>query len=464
MDKFSDVEQADKKGWRIFTKNDGSLFLKKGVDGDLHKVTYEDQYEVSVEESGRTVCKGRLLSELMQDVVKKTGTEKASRRMGATLIYKQDLLYFVGRFRLKSDSIQIKDDDNDSKNLGKGEFGEVFLGKYCDSKNSNVTRQVAIKRVKQESEYALTGGMELAVLATFSGSDGNKYLLPFIGWYSDRNNLYVVTEYMPNGCLQERLKSVFLNNNEKNHIERINQYRYVFQIALGMQVMEENKLVHRDLAARNIFLDKNNDIKIGDFGLSRPFESQYSSGLIAVRWTAPEVLANENEFENRADVWSFGVVVWEIYSFGSLPYSDVPGHRLSALLQEGKRLDRPVNTPDKMATLMERCWQLKPEERLSFSDIVKDLTESKTSNNQTDQPPPPPPPPPRSESSTPFQRAHRMNSRDLLKQESKEPKSKLWQLGSRDKAKKDQHQMGVGFDDEERCNKNAWTERMFIQM
>lgn len=121
---------------------------------------------------------------------------------------------------------------------------------------------MAIKRVKQESKYALTGGMEVAVLAAFSGSDRNKYLLPFIGWYSDLNNLYVVTEYMPNGCLQKRLQSVFLNNNEKNLIERINLNRYVSQIASGMQAMEENKLVHRDLAARNIFLDANNDIKV----------------------------------------------------------------------------------------------------------------------------------------------------------------------------------------------------------
>ncbi|KAM3185782.1 hypothetical protein ACTXT7_005686 [Hymenolepis weldensis] len=275
-----------------------------------------------------------------------------------------------------------------------------------------MTRQVAIKCIKQESKYALTGGMELAILAAFSGNDRNDYLLPFIGWYSDLNNLYVVTEYMPNGCLQERLKSVFLNNHEKKHKERLNLNRYVSQIASGMRAMEENKFVHRDLAARNIFLDRNNDIKIGDFGLSRPFESQYSSGLIAVRWMAPEVLANENKFTNKADVWSFGVVVWEIYSFGSLPYSDVPGHKLSALLQEGKRLDTPVDTPSKMATLMEHCWKLKPEERFSFSDIVKYLSGSAISTNQIDQPPPPPP---RTESIVEHQQSCSMNSMNPVK-------------------------------------------------
>ncbi|KAM3185783.1 hypothetical protein ACTXT7_005687 [Hymenolepis weldensis] len=120
IDKFSDIEQDDKEGWRIFTENDGSLILMKGVDGESYKVTYTDQYEVSIEDNGS------------KDVVEKTDTRKASRRMGATLIYKKDLMHFVGNFLLTDDKIPTKDDDKDSKNLGKGEFGEVFLGKYRD--------------------------------------------------------------------------------------------------------------------------------------------------------------------------------------------------------------------------------------------------------------------------------------------------------------------------------------------
>nr|CDS29591.2 tyrosine protein kinase csk [Hymenolepis microstoma] len=388
---FPDDKNDKKEGWRILSTNEGGLILKNGVDGKAYEVNIANQYEVSIGDDEGKVCKGALLSELMRDVVEKTGIKAASHKEGATLISKHDLVYFVEDFRLKGDEIITEAGEEGSKILGKGEFGEVVIGEFRNSKSPNKKRKVAIKRVKQTSEFALTGGMELAVMATLSRCEKNDHLLRLFGWYMDSGHLNIVFEYMPNGCLHERLKRVFLNNDEKKHKEQLHLVRYVSQIASGMKVMEEHELLHRDLATRNILLDENDNIKIGDFGLSRPFESRYSSGLIATRWMAPEVLVNENTFTNKADIWSFGVVVWEIYSFGGLPYSDVASSKLGAHLRNGKRLEAPVGIPPRMATLMGKCWKLEPKDRPSFNEIDNYLRGKTTKQIQISRPPPTPP-------------------------------------------------------------------------
>ncbi|KAM7536546.1 hypothetical protein Aperf_G00000087609 [Anoplocephala perfoliata] len=370
----------DEKKWIIISKEDGTLILKKGLAGETYPIT--DQYEVSI---GNKTCKGQLLSQLMRDVVEKTGVEEASQREGATLIFKKDLLKFI-----KSKEITSNEVEADSKPIGKGEFGDVVLGEFQDKKDSNKMRKVAIKRVKQSSKYALTGGMELAVMTILTEREDCPYLLSFIGWYLDKEELNVVTEYMPNGSLYEHLKTVFLNKGDNEHKERILLHRFVCQIASGMSAMEKNELLHLDLATRNILLDQNYNAKIADFGLSRPFGSKYSSGVSAIRWAAPEVLDSANNLTSKADVWSFGVLVWEIYSFGSLPYSDIPSNKLKSSLKEGKRLDAPINTPNKMLELMNDCWKYEPKERLSFEGIVKYLNGNVATPSIISLNPPPP--------------------------------------------------------------------------
>uniref|UniRef100_A0A0R3WUM2 Protein kinase domain-containing protein n=1 Tax=Hydatigena taeniaeformis TaxID=6205 RepID=A0A0R3WUM2_HYDTA len=143
-------------------------------------------------------------------------------------------------------------------------------------------------------------------------------------------------------------------------------YRFVSEIVSGMRALEAKHIQHRDLAARNIFLTSRREVKIGDFGLSRAEGSNFTFGLISTRWTAPEVLESEANFTLRSDVWSFGVVMWEIYSLGSLPYSDVPIRELLPYLSSGRRLIPPSSAPSNIAKLMRMCWEMPAESRPTF--------------------------------------------------------------------------------------------------
>ncbi|KAL5965120.1 Tyrosine-protein kinase CSK [Taenia solium] len=241
--------------------------------------------------------------------------------------------------------------------------------------------QVAVKRIKQTSRNALVGAMEVVVMsALLEDSTINKqHLLTLIGWYLDDEYLYVVTEFIPRGNLLDYLQSLNANageekeskgqSEEKYHKQRLQFHSFVSQIANGMSALETKQIQHRDLAARNILLTQDHQIKIGDFGLSRPDGSSFTFGCISTRWTAPEVLEKEANFTLRSDVWSFGVVMWEIYSLGSLPYSDVPSGELLTRLRNGRRLDPPCDTPSRMEKLMDRCWQWEPSSRPSFVEI-----------------------------------------------------------------------------------------------
>ncbi|KAL5104870.1 Ephrin type-A receptor 1 [Taenia crassiceps] len=113
--------------------------------------------------------------------------------------------------------------------------------------------------------------------------------------------------------------------------------------------------------------------EIGDFGLSRPEGSRFTFGCISTRWTAPEVLEKEGNFTLRSDVWSFGVVVWEIYSRGSLPYSEVLSGELLNHLRSGLRLKPPSDTPSRMEKLMNKCWRWEASSRPSFVQIERYL-------------------------------------------------------------------------------------------
>ncbi|CUT98839.1 tyrosine protein kinase csk [Echinococcus multilocularis] len=246
--------------------------------------------------------------------------------------------------------------------------------------------KVAVKRIKQKSENALVGAMEVAVMCSIlkASAISRQYLLSLIGWYVDDEYLYVVTRFMPGGTLLNYLQPLNQNSEfkrnkaeekrkQENNARYLKFHRFVSEIVNGMRALEVKRIQHRDLAARNVLHTKHQRIKIANFELSQPDGSQFTFGRITTRWTAPEVLQNEANFTLRSDVWSFGVVMWEIYSLGSLPYSEVPSRELLNHLHSGRRLDPPYETPSRIAKLMNMCWKMPASSQPSFVEIDRYL-------------------------------------------------------------------------------------------
>ncbi|XP_030761792.1 uncharacterized protein LOC115886678 [Sitophilus oryzae] len=148
---------------------------------------------------------------------------------------------------------------------------------------------------------------------------------------------------------------------------------FSMQIASGMAYLESIKITHRDLAARNILINENKVLKISDFGMARI--GVYVSSAQKrqpLRWMAPEALESRM-CDNKTDVWSFGVVLWEIASLGAFPYKNLSNESVIIHIKEGKRLERPQTCTDQVYNLMKKCWQQHPDDRPTFEDISREL-------------------------------------------------------------------------------------------
>uniref|UniRef100_V5G1V4 Platelet-derived growth factor receptor alpha n=1 Tax=Anoplophora glabripennis TaxID=217634 RepID=V5G1V4_ANOGL len=149
--------------------------------------------------------------------------------------------------------------------------------------------------------------------------------------------------------------------------------QFAFQIANGMRYVEKLSITHRDLAARNILITSNKLLKISDFGMSR--SGSYVNRKpkkMPLRWMAIESI-EEKSWDNKSDVWSFGVVLWEIGTLGAFPYEHTHDFFVLPELKKGKRLERPKICTDELYALMLRCWSEKPEDRPTFGDLAEEL-------------------------------------------------------------------------------------------
>ncbi|RUS73067.1 hypothetical protein EGW08_019164, partial [Elysia chlorotica] len=150
-------------------------------------------------------------------------------------------------------------------------------------------------------------------------------------------------------------------------------------IARGMDYLSSLKFVHRDLAARNCMLDEEFHVRVADFGLARDvYEKEYYSAsnkkaLLPVKWMAPECL-EKGTYSAKSDVWSFGVVLWELMTRGLKPYPEVDNWDIARFLKAGRRMPHPNYCPDPLYEIMLECWQWLPAERPTFSQLVEEIT------------------------------------------------------------------------------------------
>ncbi|GMT29129.1 hypothetical protein PFISCL1PPCAC_20426 [Pristionchus fissidentatus] len=244
--------------------------------------------------------------------------------------------------------------------IGHGEFGDVLMGVYRGQK-------VAVKRSKR-----LVGGVsdELLDEAKFVVGLSHRRLVALVGVVLDDVAVYMVTEYMANGSLVD-----FLRSRGRHQLERRQLMQFSLDIAEGMCYLESVGVVHRDLAARNVLLDVHYTAKISDFGLAKDVNSpggDSSTGKFPIKWTAPEAL-RQSKFSTKSDVWSFGILLWEIFSFGRVPYPRIPIQDVVRHIERGYRMEAPEGCPAEITRLMHDTWHLTPNDRPAFNQILHRL-------------------------------------------------------------------------------------------
>ncbi|XP_058157416.1 tyrosine-protein kinase SYK isoform X2 [Dasypus novemcinctus] len=243
--------------------------------------------------------------------------------------------------------------------LGSGNFGTVKKGYYQMKK---VTKTVAVKILKNEAnDPALKD--ELLAEANVMQQLDNPYIVRMIG-ICEAESWMLVMEMAELGPLNKYLQ-------QNRHVKDKNIIELVHQVSMGMKYLEECNFVHRDLAARNVLLVTQHYAKISDFGLSKALradENYYKAqthGKWPVKWYAPECI-NYYKFSSKSDVWSFGVLMWEAFSYGQKPYRGMKGSEVSAMLEKGERMGAPPGCPREMYELMQLCWTYEVESRPGF--------------------------------------------------------------------------------------------------
>ncbi|XP_036255292.1 tyrosine-protein kinase JAK3 [Molothrus ater] len=264
--------------------------------------------------------------------------------------------------------------------LGKGNFGSVELCRY-DPLGDSTGELVAVKRLQQDSAKEIRDfEREIQILHSLQ----HDFIVRYRGVCYSRGmrGLRLVMEFLPNGCLRD-----FLQKNQPR-LEHRTLLLYAWQICKGMEYLGAQRCVHRDLASRNILVESDSHVKIGDFGLAKllPQDKDYyvvrEPGQSPVFWYAPESLA-DNIFSCASDAWSFGVLLYELFTYSSKSKSpseeflrmmgtarppQIICHLLE-LLKDNRRLPAPAGCPPEVYALMMSCWAFTPGARPTFGEL-----------------------------------------------------------------------------------------------
>jgi len=296
----------------------------------------------------------------------------------------------------ESDFLQTKESNHDKWEfprhhlkiygiLGEGCFGQVWKCEALNIDGNKGTTTVAVKTLKESASEKDKKDLiaELNVMKMLEPHPNVVRLLGCCTTGSEKEPTFVIMEYVAKGKLQE-----FLRKSRAEHyygnlhgssqkLTSRDLTSFCYHVAKGMAYLSSKKVVHRDLAARNVLVTEHNVCKVADFGFSRDIMidniyERKSEGRLPIRWMAPESLY-DNIYTTKTDVWSYGVLMWEIATLGSTPYPGMSGSEVMKKVKEGHRLEKPEHCDREIFNMMFYCWDKDPAERPAFTQLVKDL-------------------------------------------------------------------------------------------
>uniref|UniRef100_A0A8C3E8M5 Tyrosine-protein kinase n=12 Tax=Neognathae TaxID=8825 RepID=A0A8C3E8M5_CORMO len=240
------------------------------------------------------------------------------------------------------------------KKLGAGQFGEVWMGYYHNS------TKVAVKTLKPGTMSVQAFLEEANLMKTLQ----HDKLVRLYAVVTKEEPIYIITEFMAKGSLLD-----FLKSEEGSKLLLPKLIDFSAQIAEGMAYIERKNYIHRDLRAANVLVSDLLMCKIADFGLARVIEdNEYTAregAKFPIKWTAPEAI-NYGSFTIKSDVWSFGILLYEIVTYGKIPYPGMSNSDVMVALQRGYRMPRMETCPAELYDIMKTCWKDKAEERPTF--------------------------------------------------------------------------------------------------
>lgn len=346
--------------WKLFKKGSESSFDSENYDKFTNLSTCSRNSLSSSSENNISIC-----TDQSNTAARSIANNSVSSNSRSTLD------------SVPSDDAAWQIDISDLKiisEVGRGSTGVVMKGILYNWRNSK-EQMVAIKTVVTNSDYNSESGLkdlkrEFEILRDLD----HENIIKTLGFMMPKDDeMQLVVEYMSYGSLLSYIK-----NSHHEHFKNLPLAKYALDIAKGMDYLQRMKVVHRDLALRNVLVRDPRHVKICDFGLAQflGFDNHYklkTDRALPLRWYAPETLETW-EFSHKSDVWSYGIVVWEIYSGGCSPKYNCGIDSLSlreALKHE--RLLMPRGCPKPMYELMSNCWRDDPNERPSFAEIVHSL-------------------------------------------------------------------------------------------
>ncbi|KAL6118295.1 tec [Pungitius sinensis] len=257
------------------------------------------------------------------------------------------------------------------KELGSGQFGVVRLGKW------RAQHRVAIKAIKAGAMFEEDFIEEAKVMMRLS----HPKLVQLYGVCSQQKPIYIVTEFMEHGCLLNFLRQ------RRGSFSLGSLLSICLDVSEAMEHLEAHGFIHRDLASRNCLVNDFLVVKVSDFGMTRyVLDDQYTSSSGAkfpVKWSPPEVF-NFCRYSSKSDVWSYGVLMWEVFTEGRMPFEQNQNHEVVTMVTKGQRLYRPKMAPAAIYDIMQLTWQERPDDRPPFSQLCRMISDAL----EGDTPPP----------------------------------------------------------------------------